>query len=414
MPVRRESMLVVERYSTLVEREAALASLARYVSEAAAGQGRLVLVPGEAGVGKSALVEQLRRDNADVQWWWGACDGLFTPRPLGPLFDIADQMGGDLRELCLTGAAREQLFGALLRRLNDQTTLQVVVVEDIHWADEATLDLLRFLARRIDAMRVLLVVTYRDDGVKPADPLRVALGELAIQRATRRIDVAPLSVDGVRVLAGPTAVDVATIFRLTGGNPFYVTEVLRAGIAEVPQSARDAVLARAARLTGEAREALDAAALIGTRIEPPILESVTACSSLVIDELLRSGLLVDDAGWLGFRHEIARRAVEQAVGPHRRTAVHARILDALLQASYGDDARLAFHAEGAANASAVLLHAPRAARRAAELASHREAAAQYERALRFASGMEPADAAALYDALAAELSLNDGWHGAAD
>jgi predicted ATPase len=135
----------------LLERESPLASLAEYAREARGGDGRLVFVAGEAGAGKSALVEQLQEDLPEARWSLGACDGLFTPRPLGPLFDLAAQLGGELADLCRARAAREELFGALLRQVSEPGPLNVVVVEDVHWADEATVDLLRFLGRRIRA-----------------------------------------------------------------------------------------------------------------------------------------------------------------------------------------------------------------------------------------------------------------------
>ncbi len=388
----------------LLERGPSLASLAGYADEARQGMGRLVLVAGEAGVGKSALVEQLHDDVADARWSRGACDGLFTPRPLGPLFDLAGQLGGELEELCRAGAVREDLFRALLRQVSEPGALNVLVVEDLHWADEATVDLLRFLGRRLRDAPVLLIATYRDDGLAADDPLRIALGDLATQRSTRRVDLAPLSADAVRILAGGTGLDAAELYRLTSGNPFYVTEVVAAGLGVVPSSARDAVLARAARLGGGSREVLDVAALIGARVELDLLTSVTASPLPVLDELLASGLLAEGGGWLRFRHEIARLAVEQAVAPHRRADIHARILAALGSLGCGDDARMAFHAEGAGNGPAVLHHAPRAARRAVELGSHREAAAQFERAVRFAAlaGRPGCEAGLRMDGLAHE------------
>jgi DNA-binding CsgD family transcriptional regulator len=389
----------------LLERGAALASLAGYADEARQGVGRLVLVAGEAGVGKSALVEQLRNDVPDARWSRGACDGLFTPRPLGPLFDLAAQLGGELDELCRAGAVREDLFRALLRQVSEPGALNVLVVEDVHWADEASIDLLRFVGRRLWDAPVLLIATYRDDGLAAGDPLRIALGDLATQRSTRRVDLAPLSADAVRILAGGTGLAAAELYRLTGGNPFYVTEVVQAGLGVVPSSARDAVLARAARLGGGSRAVLEVAALIGARVELDLLTSVTASPLPVLDELLASGLLAEDGGWLRFRHEIARLAVQQAVALHRRADIHARILAALGLLGCGDDARMAFHAEGAGNGPAVLDHAPRAAGQAAELGSHREAAAQYERALRFTADADPAVIAGLYDGLGYELML---------
>src|SRR6266567_3116027 len=294
-----------ETAAPLLERESSLALLNESAAQATGGEGRLVLLGGEAGVGKSALVERLYRDLPDARWSWSMCDGLFTPRPLGPLFDLADQFGGALLELCRAGADREELFRALLCQVSAPEVLDVVVVEDIHWADEATLDLLRYLSRRLRDAAVLLIVTYRDDGLAAGDPLRVALGDLASQRCTRRVGLVPLSSDAVRKLAGESGLPAPELYRLTGGNPFYVTEVLRAGMEQLPPSARDAVLARAARLGAGAREVLDIAALTGARVEARLLESVTGYPPSVLDELLESGLLVGDGAWVRFRHEIA-------------------------------------------------------------------------------------------------------------
>ncbi len=394
----------------LLEREAQLAALASYAGEARKAQGRLVLVAGEAGVGKSALVEQLQRNLPGASWFWGACDGLFTPRPLGPLFDIAAKLGGELLELCRADAPREALFGALLRQVSQPDTVHVVVIEDIHWADDATIDLLRFLGRRIADAAVLLIVTYRDDGLAAGDPLQLALGDLATQRSVRRVGLGPLSAGAVHVMAGGSERDAASLHELTGGNPFYLSQVIAAGLDsrdEIPASARDAVLARAARLGSGTRTVLDTAALIGTQIDFPLLESVTDCPPSAVDELLGAGLLTGDGTALRFRHEIARLAVQDAVPPHRRGIIHARILDALRQSGGDDDARMAFHADGAGDGPAVLRYAPAAARRAAGLGAHRAAAAQYERALRFAGGAGAAGAARLYDAFGYEASLLD-------
>ena len=218
----------------------------------------------------------------------------------------------------------------------------------------------------------------------------------------------------MRQLAAGSSLDPAELYRLTGGNPFFVTELVAAGIPEVPAAARDAVLARAARLSPQARKLLDVAALIGTRIEPQLIEATSADSAAPMDEILASGLIVEDGPRLKFRHEIARLAAEQAIRAHRRGAIHTRILAALRTLGCEDDARMAFHAEGASDGEAVLRYATSAARRAAALASHREAAAQFERALRFAAGTNPATAAALCDGLAYEASLIDRWQDAAD
>jgi DNA-binding CsgD family transcriptional regulator/tetratricopeptide (TPR) repeat protein len=398
----------------LLERELPLASLADCADQARRGEGRLVLVAGEAGVGKSALLDQFAAGLTGARWCWGACDGLFTPRPLGAFLDIAGQLGGGLAGLDQAQASRDELFAALLGELARPGGLRVVVVEDIHWADEATLDLLRFLARRIREMPVLIVATYREDELAASYPLRVALGELAVQRCTRRIELSPLSADAVEAMATGSGLDAAELYRVTAGNPFYVVEALHTGLDRVPPSARDAVLARAARLGPQARGILQAAALIGSVVEPWLLERAAATTPEMVDELADGGLLVADGAALRFRHEIARRAVEQAIPGHRRPAIHARILAALRDAGCKDDARLAFHAEAAGDGPAALHHATLAGRRAAELGSHREAAAQFERALRFAAGEAPEALAARYDALADELRVNDSFGAAAD
>jgi DNA-binding CsgD family transcriptional regulator/tetratricopeptide (TPR) repeat protein len=398
----------------LLEREAQLAALACYAGEARKAQGRLVLVAGEAGVGKSALVEELQRDLAEAAWFWGACDGLFTPRPLGPLFDIAAKLGGELLDRCRADAPREELFSALLRQVSEPGQLHVLVMEDIHWADEATIDLLRFLGRRIRDATVLLIATYRDEGLPANDQLRIALGDLATQRSVRRVSLAPLSADATAVLAAGCALEPAALYGLTGGNPFYVTEVVQSGMGQVPPSARDAVMARVARLDPGARDVLDAAALIGARVELGLLEAVTGSPSPAVDGLLAAGLLTGDGAAAKFRHEIARLAVQDTIPAHRRGEIHARILDALRGLGCDDDARLAFHAEAAGDGAAALSYAAAAARRAVGLGSHREAAAQFERALRFSAGVDPATAAGLYDGLARELAPLDRWQDAAD
>jgi DNA-binding CsgD family transcriptional regulator/tetratricopeptide (TPR) repeat protein len=398
----------------LLEREPSLAALAAYAGDASRGDGRLVLIAGEAGVGKSALVEQFAAGSPDARWLWGACDGLFTPRPLGPLFDLADDLGGELLALCRAQTPREDLFGALLRQISEPGPVTVVVVEDIHWADEATLDLLRFLGRRIRNGTVMIIATYRDDDLAAGDLLLTAVGELGRQPSTRRIQLAPLSAGAVADLAAASGLDAAELYRLTGGNPFYVTEAVAAGLHEVPAAARDATLARAAGLSGPAQRVLEAAALAGTRCEPGLLEAAAGCPPEAVAEAVGSGLLVDDGGELKFRHEIARLAVERSISSRLLGGIHARILAALQAAGCDDDARLAFHAEGAGDGPAVMCYAPAAARRAAELASHREAAAQYQRAIRFGSGADPVTAAGLYDGLAMESSLIDRWQDAAE
>jgi DNA-binding CsgD family transcriptional regulator/tetratricopeptide (TPR) repeat protein len=398
----------------LLEREVPLAALAEYAAQARKGEGLLVLVSGEAGVGKSALLDELAVGLDGESWCWGACDGLFTPRPLGAFLDIAGQLGGALSGIDAARADRDELFRALQAGLAQPGRLRVVVIEDVHWADEATLDLLRFLARRISGLPVLIIATYRDDELAVSYPLRVALGDLAMQRCTRRIDLSPLSERAVAKLAIGSGLDAAELYRATGGNPFYVVATLQSGLDRIPRSVQDVVLGRAARVGPQARDVLGAAALSGASVEPWLLEKAAAATPELVDELVGHGLLTSNGTALRFRHEIARRAVGDAIPGHRRPAIHARILGALREAGCADHAQLAFHAEAAGDAPAAVGHATRAGHDAAALGSHREAAAQFERALRFAVGEPPAALAARHDALAGELRLIDSWDAAAE
>jgi predicted ATPase len=206
----------------LLERESALDALGGWFAEARAGRGRLVLVlvGGEAGVGKTALVEEFAaRQRHAARVLRGACDPLTTPRPLGPLADVAPALGGRLDQLLHDEAPREALFPALLDRLHDARAVTVLVVEDVHWADEATLDLLRFLGRRLGPTPALLVVTYRDDQVGPLHPVRLLSGDLASSALVRRLRLAPLSRQAVAVLAGAHGVEPAALYERTGRTP---------------------------------------------------------------------------------------------------------------------------------------------------------------------------------------------------
>jgi DNA-binding CsgD family transcriptional regulator/tetratricopeptide (TPR) repeat protein len=394
----------------LLERESALDTLGGWFAEARAGRARLVLVGGEAGVGKTTLVNEFAvRHRQAARVVWGACDPLTTPRPLGPLADVAPALGGRLDQLLRDEAPRETLFPALLERLRDARVVTVLVIEDVHWADEATLDLLRFLARRLGPASTLVVVTYRDDAVGPLHPVQLLAGDLTGSALVRRLRLAPLSRQAVAVLAGPHGLDPEALYETTGGNPFFVSEILAAGDEAIPATVVDAVLARVARLSPPARQVLDAAAVVAPPVETWLLVEAAGAAPAQVDECVAAGMLQGQAGGVGFRHELARLSVERTLAPGRRADLHGRALAALLTrpGAAPDSARLAHHADGAGDGLAVLAHAPVAARRAAALGAHREAAAQYARALRFADGLAPAALAELLERHSYECYLTD-------
>ena len=384
----------------LLERAEQLAALTASLDAVnAEGTGRLVLVGGEAGVGKTVLLQAFCEGvRPPARTLWGACDGLLTPGPLGPLFDLAEVTGGELAELVSREARPHEVTAALVRELAGSRAT-VVVVEDLHWADEATLDVLRLLARKVEAVPALVIASYRDDALDRAHPLTLVLGELATARAVTRLAVPPLSADAVGALAEPHAIDREELFRQTNGNPFFVTEVLAAGTAEIPPTVRDAVLARVARLSQPATRLLEAVAIATPRAEVWFLEALAPADLDHLDECLASGMVVSHHDGVAFRHELARLAVDDTLPPHRRVALH-RDAVAALEATPGraaDPARIAHHAELAGDGAAVLRFAPAAAGRAAALGAHREAAAQYARALRYAELLPAATQADLLE-----------------
>ena len=363
-----------------------------------------MLVAGEAGVGKTVLLRRFcARHAGTARILWGECDGLFTLSPLGPLVDIAEVTGGELADLVADGAPPHAVAAAVLRDLAGRVPA-IVVFEDVHWADDATLDVLRLLGRRISAVPALVVASYRDDELDRGHPLRIALGELSRGEATDRLRLVPLSMEAVAELAEPHGVDAAELHRRTAGNPFFVTEALAAGGVELPTTVRDAVLARVAPLSPPARRLLDAAAIVPGTVELPLLEALAGDATSHLEECLSCGVLGATGTAVAFRHDLARVAVEETLAPDRRLALHRRALAALAGA---DPARLAYHAEGAGDADAVRRFAPTAAERAAAAGAHREAAAQYARALRFGDDLEPAARAALHERRSQECFIVD-------
>ena len=362
----------------LLEREPFLIELDTAFAEVSAGTGRLALVRGEAGIGKTVLVEAFARSYQDrVRVLWGACDLLFTPRPLGPLHDIAAQMQGDLLDQLNSETNRSTIFSNFIGEL--QRTTSIVVIEDAHWADEATLDLIKFLGRRIQRTLALLIVTYRDDELDPRHPLRSVLGDLASSQAARRISLEPLTETAVRALVGERAMDASALYLQTGGNPFFVMEALSNAGGGIPATVRDAVLARTTRLTLSAQAVLQAAAVIGQRIEPWVLAQVTSAELGAVEECIGIGILVPQADSLVFRHELARQTILETISPQRSQVLHRLTLEALKSSpdARNDLSRLAHHAEAAGDREAVLEFAPAAARHAASAGAHREAAALY-------------------------------------
>ncbi|OBJ52415.1 LuxR family transcriptional regulator [Mycobacterium sp. 1423905.2] len=330
----------------------------------------------------------------------GWCDPLAAPRPLGPLLDALAGVGPTAAR-ALDAAIESGDTGALYRRL--LTVLRdgqrwVWVIEDAHWADGATLDLMRFLARRIDSLPLLLVVTYRDDQIDRQHPLSVALGDVATYAAVSRIALEPLSLDAMAVLAAGSGVNADQLHRLTGGNPFYATEVLAAGPVALqrntlPRNVTEAVWGRLGRLSTGARKTAYAVAVCGPRVQPALLHKVCPAAGQALAECLDAGVLLAQWDAIGFRHELARRATLDQIPDHERTALHASALSALAEPPIDPNAlaALAFHADQVGDAVAVIRHGVAGAERAAALGAHQQAADLYALALRHADTAPAAD-----------------------
>lgn len=388
----------------LLERSALLDELSGALA-ATADAGGVVLVAGEAGIGKSSLVKRFaERHCRDTRFLFGVCDPLLTPRALGPLHDLGHETGGRLAQMLAEGAARERLFAALLEELDRHRRRQVVVVEDAHWADEATLDLLTFLGRRMERTRALLVVTYRDDELAADHPLRAVVGRIP---QVRRMKLPPLSEAAVAELARRAGRAVTDLHALTGGNPLLVTEVLAAGDTGVPMTVRDLVLARFAGLPDDAREAVRQIAVIPTRAEPWLLEAL-GLGAAAVDAGVTAGLLVAGADAVGFRHELLRRAVEDATPALGRRELNRRVLEVLerVPGRQVDVARLVHHAREAGDVRAVLRYGPEAARKAAAVAAHREALGHYRVVLDHAELLPPETRAELLEGYSVECYLS--------
>ncbi len=401
-------MLDLGTAGALLERDDALAVLGEALSDARRGRGGAVLVGGEAGAGKTALTRAFCGEvGTRCRVVVGACDPLSTPRPLGPLREVAGS-AGRLADLLALDPPLGDVFDALWDLLCEQPT--VVVVEDLQWADGATLDILRMLVRRIDTSPSLLIATYRDGELRRGHPVRILLGDLATSPALTRLTMEPLSCDAVATLAEGHDVDPDLLYRRTGGNPFFVTQVLSTGGTDVPPSVRDLVVARASALPADAADLLDVVALSPPQAPTWLLESVLGDVTPSLEHCLATGLVAADRVGVSFRHELSRVAIDELVGPSRRVALQRRILAALEARSLMGDvdaALLAHHAEAAQDTDAVLRHAPAAGREAARAGSYREAAAQYARALRFAAGRPDRERAALLEGRSRACYLAD-------
>ena len=381
----------------LLERDEALSALVAAYEAAAQGQGRAVFVTGEPGIGKTSLVSRFLRDlGSGARVLFGNCDDLLIPRPLGPIRDLVGSVSPSFEDALSSDAAPHELQTLLIAELELPPHPTILVLEDIHWADDATFDSITVVGRRIGSLPALLVLTFRAGEAPPGHPLYATIGAIRADDSVV-VELSPLSQNAVASLAGEQA---AELYATTGGNPFYVTELLTSpGDADLPPSIANAVLGRAARLDEPSRRLVELASVVPNRVGTSLLDAVMPDWPAAAEEPERRRLLEVDTTHVHFRHELARNAIRSSLPIAARRRLHAEILAALLAAD-ADPAHIVHHAEAAGAEEVVAEYALVAARRAAALASNREAYSHYRRASHFVDRLPPAERAAVLEELA--------------
>lgn len=387
----------------ILERDAPLASLADWADKAADGAGCVVLVSGEAGIGKSTLVRAFgATQRKDRRWLTGYCDDLATPRVLGPLRDLRGELGPELTRALVDGD-RFRAAEALRDELAEAGRPTVLVIEDVHWIDEATLDVLRFLVPRLAVLPAALVLTYRDDELTPDHPLRHLLGLVSRAANLHRIRLERLSPAAVRQLSTAAAVDPDRVYGVTSGNPYFVAEVLASGDSDaVPLTIADAVNARLLPLSAEARTLIERLSVVPSAVERWLVDALSGPGSDAVEVAERRGLVTATGDRVAFRHELTRRAVLDGMPSSRRIAAHARVLEELLQRDGVDVSRIVHHAAGAGDRDSIITHGPRAAHEAVAAGAHRQAAAHLRLVLDQRPDLDPAAEADLWEAYGVE------------
>jgi DNA-binding CsgD family transcriptional regulator/tetratricopeptide (TPR) repeat protein len=397
----------------LLERDAELRALTAAVDDAGTGRSGAVLVLGEAGIGTTSLVREfLRRLGGRARLLVGACDDLVTPRTFGPLRDAVALTGGALADALTGEPDRERVYQALLADLSRPGPSTVLVVEDVHWADDATLDALRYIARRIDQLTAVLVLTYRDDELDPEHPLRRLLGAFGGGRV-RRLVLPRLTRAAVAELGAAEGIDGAALYEVTAGNPFFVTEALGAPAEDVPATVVDAVMARLRQLPAPTRDALEQLAVVPSRVENWLADALLReLGPLVAAE--RRGIIEMHPEGLAFRHELARQALERSLPAVRRIELNRAVVDALLARDDADLSRVVHHAVLAGDVATVLARATAAAREAAHAGSHRQALAHYQHVVAYLDALPDDARARILSEYAWQLYAAQRWGEAVD
>jgi DNA-binding CsgD family transcriptional regulator len=393
----------------LIERTEFLSLLHQKFESVAEGEGHCVFVNGEAGIGKTSLVKIFCNEvKGDCKLYKGSCDSLFTPRPLAPLYDIMWQVNNNLTPGSHSIEERSVLFVNFFRELSREKEQTIIVFEDIHWADEATLDFIKFFARRIAELHCLFIVTCRDNEIEPLHPVRNMLGQLPPDSFTR-IQLTPLSREAVEKMAQEKGYKGEDVYSVSGGNPFYVTEILSSYSLGVPESIKDAILSAYNRTGDKAREIWDLLSVIPSRLETKYLEKFQPLFNTAIESCLNHHILIISDGEIYFKHELFRRTIESLLSPLRRVELNKKILNILKESfeQNGELERIVHHAKNANDYETVVRYAPVAAKNAATVGAHAEAARLFYSAIEYYQGNDMDTLICFYEAYAYECYLTN-------
>jgi DNA-binding CsgD family transcriptional regulator len=395
----------------LFERDGILSELRARLESLSQGQGQVVVLSGEAGIGKTSVLRAFVQSVTDqFLVLQSGCEDLMTPRPLGPLFDIADLLDPNLLDMLADDQRQSQVLNHLLVSIQRNRKPVILIIEDIHWADDATLDLVKFLGRRAATLPLLLLVSYRDDEVDSRFAIGRILGSIPSQDL-QRIELKSLSPDAVTEMARMAGHEASDIHDITSGNPFFVTEILANGPdVSIPGSVRDAVWARLERCTIEQRVALEALSILPTGANHDLLaELVTAPQAEQYDHLIDMGMLTGEGQIIRFRHELARQSVWQLLPASRKRSLNRVAAEWLGRRSDAEDlpvlAQRIHHADAAAESRLVVQLVPEVARRAAKMGAHKQAAQFLALALPHVDGLSAERAAQFYESWSYESGL---------
>jgi len=393
----------------LIEREGFLDLLDKGFRKIASGEGHCFFIMGEAGIGKTSLVKTfLGQVQHESITYIGGCDSLFTPRPLAPLYDLALQINADLADKIQSILSRTELFSKFVQELTQKNKPVVLVFEDIHWADEATLDFIKFFARRISRIKCLFLLTCRDEDISQQHSLRNVLGELAPDTFTR-ILLVPLSRQAVYKLADEKGYDAEDVYSISGGNPFYVNEILASYSSGVPDNIKDSVLSvynRAGELTKNLWQLLS---VVPERLELNRLAKIDPYWHEAIEDCLASRILIIENDRVFFKHELFRRTIEASLSPFKRITLNKTLLDLFLKSfeEDGEIERIVHYAKNANENKLVVQYAPQAAKQAALVGAHIEASKLYLTAIEYSDGKDPDELVKLYEAYTYECYLTN-------